>query len=630
MTRLLTLLTFLGAFAMSNVQSNGQEASPKQVTHQQAMDYFAGSWRGTGVQGTYEYTGRESAEWDLHHTIMSHRTEFFGKNFAHTLLLIQKWDPQQKKIAEHQFASWGVYRKGAYDVVPHGDWFQLVGVCDQTGDDGTRTAINVITIHDENHYTFAGVPKLGSPGAPMLEDYSREGVASREDRSNRTDEYLQEAIEYLEAQPNANPAEIATLKLALGRFLLYQDKYVDAIEVFEKVLAQQTERLTPEDTDVAKTIDAIVGACRGGAYNLCMDTATNADDLSVALGMATKAAELAPDDQRIWLQAFAHYRLGDNKAAQLAIRDSGSKDDVWAAVLLLAAMIENKSGNTELSRATYMIGAELGDKGQSAEWDKWMAMAQQALGDPPDYAQMDNNARLASYEKAIQVYPSFSHAYRMRGRFYGGLGQWDKALADYRKAAELSPNVLRHREGEAAILLYRGTPEEQNTVCQKLFQQWADSTNPSSRMDMVLMSSLCSDTDIDRLRLTEIADEVLANIETRAFLTVAKGMTLYRLKRYQDVVKTISTEGTVNPKDLLLGQTFLAMAHKQLGHDDRARQILNHARAVAEQQIPTPDGTPLQYQDRPIIWCMVQTAFREAEQLIGGAEDSRLEAAAVQ
>lgn len=600
-------------------QDERAQPSP-QFSAKQAMDYFAGDWRGTGTTGSFEYSGRERAEWDLHHSIMSHRTEFFGRGFAQTLMVIRRWDPQEQVIAEHQFGSWGIFREGQYNVVRHGDWFQLVGLCRQTSANGKRTSVNVITVHDANHYTWAAVPQLGLSGNPMCEDYAREGVEPRSDTANRTDDYLREAIQIQEEAGSVDAQAIGDLKTALARFLIHEKRHSEAVEVLEDAQALQNTLPTPDASAVELVSDTILRTCRDGAYETCMDKHASAEDLHVALQLAQKAASLAPDDRRTWLQAFAHYRLGEHAAAQKSMHQSMSSDVMWPGSLLLAAMIEKKSGNGELANALFVLGVELASKFPGGEVEKWKAMASAALGDPPALDKMDSAQRLTVYETVMKGHPQLAETYRLRGRFYGSLGEWAKARADYSHAAELLPTVWRYREAEAGVTLHVGTPQEQDAVCRKFFEEWAESDQQIARMDMVLMCSLCASANIDRQRLTEIADEVLARIEPRAFLTVAKGMSLYRLGRYPEVLDEISLEGTVHFKVRLLGQIFLAMAHMQMGAEAKARELLQRTRADVARQIATPRGAPLVIQDRPVVWCMIHTALQEAEQLINGDE----------
>ncbi|WP_182869614.1 tetratricopeptide repeat protein [Stieleria mannarensis] len=247
-------------------------------------------------------------------------------------------------------------------------------------------------------------------------------------------------------------------------------------------------------------------------------------------------------------------------------------------------------------------------------------MSREVVGKTPATRTMETNERLATYQTVIDAYPDFSAAYRLRGRFHGNLAKWDQAIADYRRAAELTPTVIRFREGETALTLLHGTAAEKNNVCRQLIEEWEDADQPSARMDVVLMCSLDSAPDVDRERLDQIADETLEIVPKRAFLLITKGMSLYRLGRYEEAAATISTDGAVNPKDRILGQLFLAMAHKQLGRDARAQRLYEKARNDAETQLARPAGPPLPYQDRPVVWCMVQKALGEAAELFENDE----------
>jgi hypothetical protein len=108
-----------GSFADEPTEEAGVPAKQVEFTPKQALDYFAGQWRGSGKVGENQYNGRANAEWDLHHNIISQRMEFFGSDVANSLILIRMVDPLKKNITEQQYASWGVYRQGQYDVVPY-------------------------------------------------------------------------------------------------------------------------------------------------------------------------------------------------------------------------------------------------------------------------------------------------------------------------------------------------------------------------------------------------------------------------------------------------------------------------------------------------------------------------------
>ena len=59
-----------------------------------------------------------------------------------------------------------------------------------------------------------------------------------------------------------------------------------------------------------------------------------------------------------------------------------------------------------------------------------------------------------------------------------------------------------------------------------------------------------------------------------------------------------------------------------LGPQDLRLLQLQQARQEIEEQVLPLDGFPLPAQERPVVWCMVQAALREAEELIAGGTDS--------
>lgn len=361
-----------------------QEKSSPEFTPKQAMNFFTGEWHGVGRFGNYEYQVRSKAEWDLHHTVTSHRIEFFSDGFAHTLAMTRWWDPQERKIVEHQFGSWGIYRKGEYELVPHGDWFHLVGTSEQTDEHNKRTHINIVTVHDDHHFTWTNIPSLGLDGNPATEHYSRPGVSAREDSRIGTADNLKEAISFLQNKPGFDTNELLVLKKALANLLLQQNQPVEAIAVVDGVLAKQKELLSAGHRDVASTTREITEACRIFAYGSCMDTQASEDRLEAALNVAKYAAKLMPDDQRIWLQAFAHHRLDDNTAAQQAMRESLSKDFAFANMLLLAAMIEQKAGDKEMAQVCYAMAMDFVEKWPTGGPKEWMNMAREAVGHDHD------------------------------------------------------------------------------------------------------------------------------------------------------------------------------------------------------------------------------------------------------
>ncbi len=615
------LLTSIAVNGPVNAQSDFEVQNRASAID--AMNYFTGSWRGRGVAGNTEYKGRQTVEWEMDHSVVVSDFEFRGKGFTNSLKLILRWDGSEKRVAENQFASWGIYRESEYHIVPHGEWFQLIGRCTQSGQNNKRSFINVLTAYDENHYSLAAIPLLDEGGAPLFEHYAREGYSPREEDPIHTAEYIREAIDVLGKRPGTDPIELLEMKSALAQSLIHAKRHSEALDALDETLRERLQ--LPDTVDgpkhlAAETIkNAITKMCSSHSYNSGMNPETSNEQLEASLSMLNRAAELLPEEDFNWGKAFLQYRLGDFKNAQQSIESVTFDGTQGKATTLLAAMVEHELGNEELAQNYYSLGAEIVSKNTNEEWEKWMKMLADKIGPAPESKPIHDASKLADYNRFIDRHPSVAIAYRLRGRCYGCLGEWEKARADYRQAAELDPTVLRYREGEAAITLHIGSPEEQTAVCSKLLEDLAARPWPNPSMDTVLICSLCNNAEIDRQEVANIAEDAFDKIEPRAFTTIAKGLALYRVGKFDEVINLINTEGTANPKDQILGEAFLAMAHHQLGNETQAKKHLRNAKGVAAEQLASLKGPQLRFQDRPVVWCMSYAGIKEAEQLIYGA-----------
>jgi hypothetical protein len=112
------------------------------------------------------------------------------------------------------------------------------------------------------------------------------------------------------------------------------------------------------------------------------------------------------------------------------------------------------------------------------------------------------------------------------------------------------------------------------------------------------------------------AEQALSSNKNNPFFRLGKGMAAYRCGRYEEALGLLPESGFVNVKDQLLALLFRAMTRQKLGDAYTARKLLNQAQHEIKKQIPDPAGPLLRYQDRPVVWCMVQTALGEAEALI--------------
>jgi hypothetical protein len=70
----------------------------------------------------------------------------------------------------------------------------------------------------------------------------------------------------------------------------------------------------------------------------------------------------------------------------------------------------------------------------------------------------------------------------------------------------------------------------------------------------------------------------------------------------------------LTPNMVVASEPSVRPTDKQLADDAKPRQIFEQAKAAADEQMAEPVGKPLEFQDRPVVWCMVQAALGEAEE----------------
>ena len=238
---------------------------------------------------------------------------------------------------------------------------------------------------------------------------------------------------------------------------------------------------------------------------------------------------------------------------------------------------------------------------------------------PDDWSREDY---LACFERLVAKQPESAQLIYRRGVRHAAGKDWEKALADFNRAAALKPEDFRFAEALAAVSLFTGASDVKTRVCRELIDKWKDAQNPSVRMDMVFLCCLAPDADVDRKALLDIAEKALEGQELREFLTLGKGMALYRCGRFEEAVDVLPDYSPYSgDKIRLLAVLFRAMTHCRVGDAFASKRLLKTAQEDIEQRLKSPDGPLVRYQDRPIVWCMVQMALREAEALVaGGAE----------
>jgi hypothetical protein len=126
----------------------------------------------------------------------------------------------------------------------------------------------------------------------------------------------------------------------------------------------------------------------------------------------------------------------------------------------------------------------------------------------------------------VEAYPDVARLYAWRANHLACLGQIEQAVEDLTKAAESDADDWRFGEGLAAMLLVTADPSDQTKICRQLWDDSLEKGRFGARagdMDLVVMCSLAGHADLDRQKLLDRADEILARTPTRPFLELGRG-----------------------------------------------------------------------------------------------------------
>jgi tetratricopeptide (TPR) repeat protein len=219
--------------------------------------------------------------------------------------------------------------------------------------------------------------------------------------------------------------------------------------------------------------------------------------------------------------------------------------------------------------------------------------------------------------------PKNAKHWNCRGQAYAGLQQYDKALADFNKAVELSPDDHLARCRLALARLGAGDRSGYRRACAALLDRFGQAELPDMARWIVV---LAPDAVNDRNRLVHRAEAALRKGHQTGWASTILGAALYRVGRFAEAVQRLNEANAVweqaatKPAVYSPAYTwfFLAMAYQRQGDAAEARRWLDKAQKWMEQE--TQDSRNPAWNRRLTL----QVLRREAEQLLGvPATDAR-------
>ena len=286
-------------------------------------------------------------------------------------------------------------------------------------------------------------------------------------------------------------------------------------------------------------------------------------------------------------------------------------------------MLQAKLGGEDVAKDWY-AAARVWMTDKQLDWEPLLQMnreAAAAVGLAIDWSPADwKHAHYVDlYSRLLEKQPTLAQLYHSRGSHFGAMGDWQKAVADYGKAVEISKDVMRHWEAHAAASLQLGDVVAYETDCRMAYARIKEANSPTAMMDCVLLSSLRVPLPIDAGELLQVVEEVGSNAsldDKRPFTSLCHAMALYRCGRHEEALENLPASGLSSPKDEVLSLAFRAMAHHQLGDAYSSRKVLEQARSAFETQLCPLDGPELPVEDRAVAWAMAKLALQEAETLV--------------
>jgi tetratricopeptide (TPR) repeat protein len=210
-----------------------------------------------------------------------------------------------------------------------------------------------------------------------------------------------------------------------------------------------------------------------------------------------------------------------------------------------------------------------------------------------------------------------SKALAARGHFYGTLGEWDKATADFTKAIELgSRDVVGVWYPLAVLHLRAQRTNEYRDLCEHLLKQFGQ----SEEHYVVIICKLAPDAVTELSWPVQIAERLVVRVPQNAEYMGLLGAALYRKGELEAAAAKLEAGIRDGPEQLGVQwrKLVLAMACHRLQRAAEAKQLFQEVTQWLEQNVQekVQQGTAAA---GPLSWAHrldLQLLYQEAEKLL--------------
>ncbi len=277
--------------------------------------------------------------------------------------------------------------------------------------------------------------------------------------------------------PPSQPEAMANLRFLLGRAYLGGDlaDFDEAIWLFTQVLAVWPRSVEAYNSRALAYLD------RGRAG----DADRAVDDLARAMTIRPERAATNLNLAVAYLERGAD---GDVDRALDSLTEALSAQPDYAGAYVNRAGVyvtRGGTGDLDLAFQDIQMALEIDEELSSAYLVRGITyLARGVVG--------DLELAIAEFSRAIELAPDSSMAYFNRGLVRSGLGDWDRSLADLRKAQELRPRDVVYNSTLCWQLAVFGDPEAALPYCDRAV---ASDTQDVSRDSRGLVNALLGRTD---------------------------------------------------------------------------------------------------------------------------------------
>jgi tetratricopeptide (TPR) repeat protein len=226
-------------------------------------------------------------------------------------------------------------------------------------------------------------------------------------------------------------------------------------------------------------------------------------------------------------------------------------------------------------------------------------------------------ATLFHLDRVVTALPKNAVARAVRAGAHAQLGHWEEAAQDYQRALDLDAPIEYWYRG-ALVLLKQGDRAGYRRLCERLLEQFGETTNPRIRNTVVWTCVLGDASVPEPGRLVELQKKSGDLLRRDYQLANTLGAALFRAGDIKGALKQLESAVVLNRRGGTPGDwLFQAMAHHRAGDTAKAKELLERTVQLLDRINPEKARkNPLVRVPRWEEWLELELLRREAESVL--------------